>query len=153
MGTEDGTTGTPDFDPGQFIDAAKDTLTIRRVYGEAYEHEGTLVIPVAKVAGCLGTGVGRGGDDDGASAEGRGGGFGALVRPLGVFVVDEKGVHWQPAIDVNRAVLVGQLVFGTVLVVGIVAAKAAGVLRRPGGRGCWKKAMTRTLAGAVRGGR
>ena len=50
--------------------------------------------------------------------------FGALVRPLGVYVVDDAGVHWRPALDLNRAILGGQAV------VVVVAMSLAWVLRR-----------------------
>jgi len=45
--------------------------------------------------------------DDVAShrAFGGGSGFGVRVHALGVYVVDDSGVHWRPAIDVNRAIL------------------------------------------------
>jgi uncharacterized spore protein YtfJ len=48
------------FDPAAMTKAAEDTLTVRRVFGEAYEREGVLVVPVAKVCGLLGTGSGGG---------------------------------------------------------------------------------------------
>jgi uncharacterized spore protein YtfJ len=103
------------FDPAQFIDAVRDVVSIRRVYGEAYQRGETLVIPVAKVIG--GSGVGASGlDKDGADGGGGGGCFATRVRATGVFVVDDTGVHWRPAFDLNRAVLVGQLVLGAVVV-------------------------------------
>lgn len=52
------------------------------------------------------------GEDVGAMGEGSGGGggFGIRVRPIGVYVVDDCGVHWRPALDVNRMILGGQVV-------------------------------------------
>ncbi|UJP41874.1 hypothetical protein [Cellulomonas palmilytica] len=41
---------------------------------------------------------------------GGGGGYGAHVKAVGVFVVDDDGVHWRPALDLNRVILGGQLV-------------------------------------------
>lgn len=38
------------------------------------------------------------------------GGYATRVKPLGVFVVDEEGAHWQPALDLNRIILGGQAV-------------------------------------------
>lgn len=38
-----------------------------------------------------------------------GGGFGLRVKPIGVFVVHNDRTRWIPAIDVNRAVLGGQV--------------------------------------------
>jgi uncharacterized spore protein YtfJ len=40
--------------------AASDVFSARRVFGEAYEREGVLVIPVAKVIGSHGVGAARG---------------------------------------------------------------------------------------------
>jgi uncharacterized spore protein YtfJ len=126
-------TGRRSFDPSTLVPTVADLLTVRRVFGEAYERDGVRVIPVAKVLG--GTGLGYGGGDlggatgdgadgkagDGADGkgsghgghagggEGGGGGFGVRVRPVGVYVVDDQGVHWRPALDVNRVVLGGQL--------------------------------------------
>lgn len=106
------------FDPAQFTDAVRDVVSIRRVYGEAYQRGETLVIPVAKVVGGSGMGVGGGPAKDGADGGG-GGCFATRVRATGVFVVDDDGVHWRPAFDLNRAVLVGQLVLGAVVVTAL----------------------------------
>ncbi|MBD3781104.1 hypothetical protein [Cellulomonas sp. ES6] len=40
--------------------AASDVFSAQRVFGEAYEHDGTLVIPVAKVLGSHGAGTASG---------------------------------------------------------------------------------------------
>ncbi len=104
-------------DHGAITRAVRDLLTVRRVFGEAYERGGVLVIPVAKVLGGTGSGYGSGEGGDGAdgkdagygSGEGGGGGFGVRVRPVGAYVVDDSGVHWRPALDLNRVILGGQL--------------------------------------------
>lgn len=123
------------FDVAALTRAAQDTLTVRRVFGEPYERDGTLVVPVARVTGALGAGAGagdgavgadRGGRAPHGSGDGGGGGWGTQVKPLGVFVVDDDGAHWRPALDLTRVVLGGQLV-------GAVAATAwalAWALRR-----------------------
>lgn len=116
----------PHFDPASLTNAANDTFTVRRVFGEAYERNGTLVIPVARLWG--GTGSGSGGGEAGAPASdaetaragvqeghGGGGGYGVHVKAVGVFVVDETGAHWQPALDLNRVILGGQVVLAAVL--------------------------------------
>src|SRR5699024_1303213 len=54
------------------VAAARDALTVRRVFGEAYEADGATVIPVARVVGCSGTGAGRG--DGSGSLRGDGAG-------------------------------------------------------------------------------
>ncbi|MCL2467083.1 MAG: hypothetical protein FWF02_03240 [Micrococcales bacterium] len=105
------------FDPGQFTDAVSDIVSIRRVYGEAYQRGDTLVIPVAKVMGGSGTGSGGGCGD--SEAGGGGGCFATRVRATGVFVVDDEGVHWHPAFDLNRAVFVGQIVLGAAVITAL----------------------------------
>jgi uncharacterized spore protein YtfJ len=103
-------------------ESARDALTVRRVFGEAYVSGDTTVIPVAKVMGGSGMGYGGAvrpdamdspGDQDGAAGggegEGGGGGFGMLAKPAGVFVVHDGSVQWQPALDVNRLALGGQI--------------------------------------------
>ncbi len=110
---------TRSFDPAQFTDAVRDVVSIRRVYGEAYRQGETLVIPVAKVMGGSGLGVSGGSNDEGGVDGGGGGCFATRVRATGVFVVDDAGVRWKPAFDLNRAVLVGQLVLGAVVVTAL----------------------------------
>jgi uncharacterized spore protein YtfJ len=88
------------------LEAVRDVLTVKRVFGEAYEAHGKSVIPVAAVRG-LG---GGGGGEDAQQQVGAGVGFGVTARPVGVFVVDEQGVRWEPAVDTTRIVLGGQLV-------------------------------------------
>src|SRR5438876_10191899 len=72
------------------------------VFGAQYEKDGFTVIPAAKVSG-----GGGGGQDAG---EAGGAGVGVDARPAGAFVVKGSDVSWIPAIDVNRIVLVGQIV-------------------------------------------
>ncbi|MBO3084294.1 spore germination protein GerW family protein [Cellulomonas fengjieae] len=115
----------PHFDPASVTRAANDTFTVRRVFGEAYERDGKLVIPVARLWG--GTGAGSGSGEVGVPADaqdvptggqqgyGGGGGYGVHVRAVGVYVVDDTGAHWQPALDLNRVILGGQLVGAVVL--------------------------------------
>lgn len=108
-----------------------DNLSVRRAFGSAYEKDGTLIIPVAIVAGGGGGGTGRNrhGDPaadpdsppeaaatahDGTAHDGTaqdsgrteaGGGFGGVVLPSGAYVVQDGQVRWVPAVDVTLAVL------------------------------------------------
>jgi uncharacterized spore protein YtfJ len=103
-----------------------DNLSVRRAFGDAYEKDGMLIIPVALVAGGGGGGTGHnrrgdpaaGPDNPAESADaahdgtpqdsGRteaGGGFGGLVLPSGVYVVHGDQVRWVPAVDVTITVL------------------------------------------------
>ncbi|MBW0255696.1 hypothetical protein [Cellulomonas sp. PS-H5] len=38
------------------------------------------------------------------------GGYATRVKPLGVFVISDEGAQWQPALDLNRIILGGQVV-------------------------------------------
>ena len=89
----------------EIINTARDSLTVKRVYGDPYEKDGVTVIPAASVAG--GAGGGTGHDEKGQ--EGEGGGFGLSARPAGVYVIKDGDVSWRPAIDANRVVAVAGL--------------------------------------------
>ncbi|HTK17856.1 MAG TPA: spore germination protein GerW family protein [Acidimicrobiia bacterium] len=91
------------------LDAVKDTLTVGRVFGDAYEVGGTTIIPVASVQGGGGGGGGEGPTDVGTPVGG-GVGFGVKARPVGVYIVKEGHVSWQPALDLTRVILAGQFV-------------------------------------------
>jgi uncharacterized spore protein YtfJ len=106
-----------------------DNLSVRRAFGEAYEKDGMLIIPVAIVAGGGGGGTGHNRRGDPAAGpdsppdapdapdaahdrtpqdSGRteaGGGFGGLVLPSGAYVVNGDQVRWVPAVDVTITVL------------------------------------------------
>jgi uncharacterized spore protein YtfJ len=99
------------------LDAVKDTMSVQRVFGDAYQVDGTTIIPVALVRG----GGGGGGGTDGTEAAGTGTGVGFAVnsRPVGAYVVKDGEVTWVPAIDVMRVIIGGQLIaLAAVLVVG-----------------------------------
>jgi uncharacterized spore protein YtfJ len=91
----------------QILSQAQDTITVKRVFGEPYEKNGVTVITAA---GVLGGGGAGSGEAPGDQSEGSGGGFGVIARPVGAFVIKGDQVSWQPAIDVNRAILGGQIV-------------------------------------------
>ena len=98
------------------LDAVRDVLTVRRVFGDAYELDGVTVIPVAAVRGGGGGGGGGGSDPrTQAPGSGLGIGFGVDARPVGVFVVKGGEVTWQPSVDVMRIVLVAGQLAGVVL--------------------------------------
>lgn len=131
---------TPDL--SRISETLAEAFGVREVYGEPIERDGAIVIPAARVWSGGGAGGGGGtepggvadpappedsadpagrGTEPGALAEGGGGGlgFGRRAEPAGAFVVDEHGVRWVPAVDVNRIVLGGQVAF--VLAVAAVA--------------------------------
>ncbi|MGA9114563.1 MAG: spore germination protein GerW family protein [Candidatus Dormiibacterota bacterium] len=93
------------------LNRVRDVASVRQVFGEPYDRDGTLVVPVARIRG--GGGGGKGSDTTDGSEKGPqgwGGGFGVDARPLGVYVIRDGKVSWQPAVDVTRIVLQGQLV-------------------------------------------
>jgi uncharacterized spore protein YtfJ len=92
------------------LDAVKDTLTVGRVFGDAYEVGGTTIIPVAHVQGGGGGGGGEGPVDGDGTGAGGGVGFGVKARPVGVYVVKDGQVTWQPALDLTRVILAGQFI-------------------------------------------
>jgi uncharacterized spore protein YtfJ len=84
------------------IRGTQDTMTVKRVYGEPIERDGLTIIPAAKVTG----GGGGGGDAENNA----GGGFGVRARPVGAYVIKDGKVSWEPALDLNRIILGGQIV-------------------------------------------
>jgi uncharacterized spore protein YtfJ len=111
-------TKEPSMTIDQLINGVRDVLTVGRVFGEPYERDGVTVIPAASVRGAGGGGGGK--DEHGQ--EGDGGGFLLTARPAGAYVVKDGEVTWQPAVDVNRIVLVA--VLGWVTAVRLLAAIA-----------------------------
>jgi uncharacterized spore protein YtfJ len=84
------------------INQARDTITVRRVYGEPYQVDGVTIIPAANVSG----GGGGGGDTEGNG----GGGFGVMARPAGAWVIRDGDATWRPSFDLNRTIFMGQLI-------------------------------------------
>jgi uncharacterized spore protein YtfJ len=99
---------------------ARDTITVKRVFGDPIERDGVTVIPVANVMG----GGGAGSGDSPEEGAGSGVGFGVRATPAGVYVIRDRTVEWEPAIDRGRVILVGQLVAIVALLV------LRGVLKR-----------------------
>ena len=93
------------MDVQKTISQARDAITVKRVFGEPYEKDGTTVIPAASVRG--GAGGGSGESPDGS---GGGTGFGITARPVGAYVIRGGDVTWQPAFDLNRVILGSQVV-------------------------------------------
>ena len=83
----------------EMLEGARDAMTVKRVYGEPIEREGLTIVPTADVRG----GGGGGGD----AQNNGGGGFGLQARPVGIYVVKNGEVNWEPAVDVNRISMMG----------------------------------------------
>jgi len=82
----------------EFLSGARDAMSVRRVYGDPIEQNGTIVVPAAAVSG----GGGGGGDNE----DNGGGGFGLHARPVGAYVVKNGEVTWKPALDPFRLAMV-----------------------------------------------
>lgn len=85
----------------EMLEGAREAITVRRVYGDPIERDGVMIIPAADVRG----GGGGGGD---ANQNG-GGGFGVAARPVGVYVVRDGDLRWEPAVDVSRLAIGGMV--------------------------------------------
>jgi uncharacterized spore protein YtfJ len=89
------------------VERVQQAIDVRRVFGEPYVRDGVTVIPVAAV----GAGAGGGsGDDPERGGKGEGGGFGGRGRPIGAYVITDGRVSWQPAVDVTRLAVWGNIV-------------------------------------------
>jgi len=86
----------------EMLSGARDTMTVKRVYGDPIERDGMLVIPAANVVG----GGGGGGDKENNG----GGGFGVSATPAGAWIVRDGEVAWEPAVDATRIATLGMLV-------------------------------------------
>jgi uncharacterized spore protein YtfJ len=86
------------------VNEARSAMRASEVFGTPYEKDGITVIPAAKIAG----GAGGGGDQQNPQAGGVG--FGVSSRPVGAFVIKNGDVRWEPSIDVNRVILMAQVV-------------------------------------------
>jgi len=91
----------------ELLSGARDAISVRRVFGDPIEHDGVMVVPVAKVGG----GGGGGSDNDNNG----GGGFGLGAKPVGVYVIRDGQVSWRPTFDPVRVALVVVAAFALLL--------------------------------------
>lgn len=130
----DVTTGTAAPAPSRGLDdyaarpvrAARRLIHVRRAFGQPIERDGVTLVPVARVFGGTGFGGGDGTVDEAAdepsrSGSGGGGGLGVGVTPIGVYVVKDGDVRWEPAFDLTRVVIGGQLL-GAIAVLALARA-------------------------------
>ncbi len=95
----------------ELLQRVGEQLTVGRAFGPAYEHDGTLVVPVAMVFG------GGGGGSDAKAETSEGGGVGGVVHPLGAYVVRDGRVRFVPTVDVSL------LIVGVLLLLRLVIKK------------------------------
>ncbi|HEY1762555.1 MAG TPA: spore germination protein GerW family protein [Acidimicrobiales bacterium] len=104
------------MDVKDLLGKVADHISVGRAFGPAYEKDGSLIIPVALVAGGGGGGgshapefdaslTGDSSKNHDASVTGSGGGFGGVVLPVGVYVVNGERVRWMPAVNVTLIAL------------------------------------------------
>ncbi|MDH4142693.1 MAG: spore germination protein GerW family protein, partial [Chloroflexota bacterium] len=112
----------------EILGQARDTMTVRRVFGEPIERDGLTLVPVANVMGGAG---GGGGEAPAPGAEGAAGsdasgppmgsgmgvGYGVRATPAGVYVIKDGDVRWEPAMDLTRIAIMGQIVAIVLLLV------------------------------------
>ena len=94
--------------PDDLLARAGDQLSVRRVFGERIERDGIVVVPVAVA-------FGGGGGGTGPADQGEGGGFGGMVRAIGVYEIADGRVRFVPAIDATALAVVGLLAARTLL--------------------------------------
>lgn len=85
------------------LDQVKEIVGSATVFDKPYEKDGVTVIPASRLAG------GGGGGQQAGEESPAGGGAGVQASPAGAFVVRGDEVAWVPALDVNRAIIFGQL--------------------------------------------
>src|SRR5919108_2555863 len=100
------------------VNEAKGAMRASEVFGTPYEKDGVTVIAAARISG----GAGGGGNEQQPQAGGVG--FGVSSRPVGAFVIKAGDVRWQPAVDVNRVLLMAQVVAIVALLTVRAIAKA-----------------------------
>src|SRR2546428_1685704 len=101
------------------VNEAKGAMRVSEVFGAPYEKDGITIIPAARISG----GAGGGGDEGHPQAGGVG--FGVSSRPVGAFVIKGGEVSWRPALDLNRVILMGQVVAIVALLTARAIVKAA----------------------------
>ncbi len=92
----------------RLVAEAKDLMTVRQVVGEPIERDGATLVPVVEVRGG-GGGGGGGGNANEDSGSGEGMGFAMRARPVGSYVIADGKVTWEPAIDVTRIAVAGNI--------------------------------------------
>jgi uncharacterized spore protein YtfJ len=104
----------------EILSEARDSLTVKRVYGEPFEKNGMAFVPAAALRGGGGGGEGEQGDQ----GSGSGGGFGVTARPVGAYQIRDNEVVWVPAADTTRVIILGEIV----AIVGLLVLRS--ILRR-----------------------
>jgi uncharacterized spore protein YtfJ len=99
-------------DPPKLIEAARDAVSARRVFGDPVEREGVTLVPAATVLG-----GGGGGSNEGNEAAGGGAGigYGLIAWPSGAYEIKDGSARWIPALDTTRIAVVVLIVIAILL--------------------------------------
>lgn len=89
----------------ELLAQARDSMTVKRVYGEPFTQNGVTMVPAAAIRG-----GGGGGEGDSPDGQGFGGGFGVSARPVGAYQIKGDEVTWVPAADTTRVIVFSQVV-------------------------------------------
>jgi uncharacterized spore protein YtfJ len=117
------------MDVSKAVERVTDAVRVNRVYGEPLTVDGVTILPAARVGGGAGGGTGH---DAKTEGEGAGGGISWAGRPTGAFVVRDREVRWQPAVDVNRLFTIVAAVAITALCTARAIVKARAAANRTG---------------------
>lgn len=85
------------------LDQVKEIVGGATVFDRPFEKNGITVIPASRLTG------GGGGGEQGGEESAAGGGAGVQATPAGALVINGDTVTWVPALDLNRVLLVSQL--------------------------------------------
>ncbi|MHB1132326.1 MAG: spore germination protein GerW family protein [Chloroflexota bacterium] len=89
--------------------------TVDAAFGPARVMGDYTVIPVAEIAGGMGTGFGGGRDESGAGGSGGGAGGAITTRPIATIVVGPEGVSVKPVYDLTKLWLAAIMTLAFVL--------------------------------------
>jgi len=99
-----------------------DNISVRRVFGEPVDRDGTTLVPVAMVAGGGGAGSGPvGGQDENAPD---GAGYGVWARGIGAYTIRQGEVRFVPAVDVTLLAGLTTAIVGRAVIRAIVRRRA-----------------------------
>ena len=85
----------------------RDAMTAKRVFGKAYEKDGVVLVPVARISG-------------GGGGRGKRRGYGMRAQPMGAFVIRGDRVRWKPVVDLNGLLFRAQVMAGAALLLALM---------------------------------
>jgi len=109
----------------EIVDKVQENANVKVVFGEPIQQDGTLIIPVAKVAvyggGAGGTGPDKRREDTtepaGKDAAGMGLGLSIRTVPLGYIEVVDGEAYFQEIVDRTKLMMTGMVLAGLVTLV------------------------------------